>query len=232
MNRIVRRRIEMFKRVRSLSEANPSADAGYAVVMEGLDHGIIRLDAMAHQQEESLRSSRSSTVRRQETRRRLHTELLPHLVTVAEAASAEDPSLTERCRLPQVNLSHEAYRTAARDLLELGRAHAPLLVKHGLTATLLDDLDTALAGFDASVAMSSDSRRGHVGARAELDALSDELMKLVERLDGLNRYRFAGNAELMAAWASARRVVHGPRTQDEGQQPAGPGSADGVRPAA
>jgi hypothetical protein len=31
-------------------------------------------------------------------------------------------------------------------------------------------------------------------------------------LDGLNRYRFEGNAELLAAWESARKVVGGPRS--------------------
>ena len=39
-------------------------------------------------------------------------------------------------------------------------------------------------------------------------------MQLVGMLDGLNRYRFSGNAELKAAWESARKVVSGPRAAE------------------
>ncbi len=37
-------------------------------------------------------------------------------------------------------------------------------------------------------------------------------MLLVGMLDGLSRYRFEGNAELLAAWESARKVVGEPRS--------------------
>jgi hypothetical protein len=45
--------------------------------------------------------------------------------------------------------------------------------------------------------------------------VSDEVLRLVDMLDGLNRYRFAGNAELRAAWESARNVVSGPKPKEE-----------------
>jgi hypothetical protein len=62
---------------------------------------------------------------------------------------------------------------------------------------------------------SNEARRDHVGARAELKAMSDDILQLVVMLDGLNRYRFAGNAELLAAWESAKNVVTGPRPAEE-----------------
>jgi hypothetical protein len=78
------------------------------------------------------------------------------------------------------------------------------------------------------VAETNEGRRGHVGARAELDAVSDEVMQLVEMLDGLNRYRFAREAELLAAWESARHVVVGSRGEGKEEPPA----AGVVKPAA
>jgi hypothetical protein len=60
---------------------------------------------------------------------------------------------------------------------------------------------------DASVAETNEGRRGHIGARAELDAVSDEVMQLVGMLDGLNRYRFGRDAEMLAAWESARSAT-------------------------
>jgi hypothetical protein len=247
MNRVVRRRLEMFNRARDFSRAHPSTDGSYTLVLELLDQGIARLEALAQQQENGRQTSRSAVVNRQGIRRRLHGDLLPHLITVAEAASAEAPALLERLQLPKSNVSNELYRTLGRNLLEQGRAQAELLTKHGLAATLLGDVEVALDAFDTSVAESNEGRREHVGARAELDAVSDQVMKLVERLDGLNRYRFAGNAELKAAWESARRVVQSrngipetPAASPAPGTPAGPsggtpssgGPADGMRPAA
>lgn len=55
-------------------------------------------------------------------------------------------------------------------------------------------------------------------------------MRLVSLLDGLNRYRFSGNAEMRAAWESAKNVVSGPSAVEE---PTDSDSAAGeVRPAA
>lgn len=57
-----------------------------------------------------------------------------------------------------------------------------------------------------------------------------EVMRLVSLLDGLNRYRFSGNAEMRAAWESAKNVVSGPSAVEE---PTDSDSAAGeVRPAA
>ena len=112
-------------------------------------------------------------------------------------------------------------------MLEQGQAQRELLAKHELADRLLEDLAAAVDQFDASVAETNEGRRGHVGARAELDAVSDEVMQLVEMLDGLNRYRFGREAELLAAWERARHVV-GPRAEGKEEPP----PAGEVKPAA
>ena len=228
MNRIVRKRLEMAVRVRDFSRAHPSADANYAPVLARLEDRIARMEALAKQQQGGYLATRSSVVRRRELRRRLHHELLRHLVTVAEVAVTEDPLLAEKFRLPPGNGTNEAFRTLARQMLEQGQAQREVLAKHGLADRLLEDLAAAVDQFDASVAETNEGRRGHVGARAELDAVSDEVMQLVDMLDGLNRYRFGREAELLAAWESARHVVVGPRGEGKEEGPA----AGEVKPAA
>jgi hypothetical protein len=171
-------------------------------------------------------------VRRQALRRRLHHELLRHLVTVADIAAAEQPGLAERYEMPKGNETNETFRTLAHRLLEQGQAEKEILVKHGLADKLLENLATAVDEFDGSVAQSNEGRQGHVGARAELQAVSDEVMRLVDMLDGLNRYRFAGKAELIAAWESARNVVAGPRAAETAAGGPTPSAESGVRPAA
>ena len=218
----------MAVRVRDFSRAHPSADANYAPVLARLEDRVTRMEALAKQQQGGYLATRSSASRRRGLRRRLHHELLRHLVTVAEVAASEEPALAEKFRLPPGNGSHEAFRTFARKMLEQGQAQRELLAKHGLADRLLEDLAAAVDQFDASVAETNEGRRGHVGARAELDAVSDEVMQLVEMLDGLNRYRFGREAEMLAAWESARHVVVGPRAEGKEEPPA----AGEVKPAA
>jgi hypothetical protein len=188
------------------------------------------MEELAKQQQAGQLTRRASSARRRTVRRRLHHELLRHLVTVADLAAVEQPGLAERFQLPNGNWSHETFRTVARKMLEEGQARHELFAKYGLAEKLLEDLAAAVDDFDASVAESNEGRREHVGARAELKAVSDEVLRLVEMLDGLNRYRFGNNAELRAAWESARNVVSGPKPKEEAADT--PKVEGEVRPAA
>ena len=84
----------------------------------------------------------------------------------------------------------------------------------GLSASLLDELDAAIKEFDASLQDTNQGRQNHVAARAEMKALSDDLMRLVGMLDGFNRYRFHRDRELIVAWESAKHVVTGPQPKE------------------
>ena len=166
----------------------------------------------------------------------MHSGLLRHLVTIAADAASENPALTEMFRLPAANATNKAFQTLARKMLEQGQAQKELLAKHGLAEKLLDDLTAAVAEFDASVAETNEGLQDHVLARAEMDKVSAEVMLLVGMLDGLNRYRFERDPQLLEAWESAKRVTGGSSSEKEenpgtstGPVQAGPGE---VKPAA
>ena len=99
-------------------------------------------------------------------------------------------------------------------MLDLARGNQELLVKHGLSTTLLDELDAAIKEFDASLQETDDGKQSHVAARAEMKTLSDEISRLVGMLDGFNRYRFHLDPELIVAWESAKHVVSGPQPKE------------------
>ena len=101
-------------------------------------------------------------------------------------------------------------------MLEQGEAERELLVKHGLSDTLLGDLAAAVAEFDASVAETNTGRQDHILASAELRTVSDEVVQLVEMMDGLNRYRFQKEPQLLVAWEAARHVMSGPKAGEAG----------------
>jgi hypothetical protein len=217
--------------VRTFSRAHPSADASYALVLERLDGTISRIEELAKAQEGGFASKHSSVVRRQDLRRRLHQGLIRHLVTAAEDAGLENPGIAEKFQLPRSSTTNISFRAAAAKLLEEGRANQELLVKHGLSTTLLDDLEKGIQAFDASLAESDGSKQTHVAARAEMKALGDEIVRIVRILDGFNRYRFHHDPELIAAWESAKHRVSGPAAKEEVPTPPTTGQT-GLEPAA
>ena len=58
--------------------------------------------------------------------------------------------------------------------------------------------------------------------RVELEAAGNEVMRLVEMLDGLNRYRFDREPQLLAAWETAKHVVAGPQVNAPAGTPVTP----------
>lgn len=76
-----------------------------------------------------------------------------------------------------------------------------------MSDTLLDNLGKALDQYEQTLEATRESRLNHVGASADLQAVGVEIIQQVKVLDGLVRYRFGDNPELMGAWVSARNVL-------------------------
>src|SRR5215207_4056338 len=147
MNRHISRRLEMAVRVRDFSETHPSADPSFVTVLGRLKESIDRMVELSGQQVGGFLSRHSSSLRRRDIRRKLRDGLLRHLVTVAADAAAEKRELGAKFAQPAHNLSYVRFQTVARKMLEQGEAERELLVKHGLSDTLLGDLAAAVAEF-------------------------------------------------------------------------------------
>lgn len=217
--------------VRTFCRAHPSTDVSYTLVLTRLENTITRIEELAKQQEGGFVSKHAASVQRTDIRRRVHRGLLRHVVTAAEDAGEEAPGVAGKFRLPGQNATHAAFRAGASEMLDQARANQDLLVKHGLSATLLDDLAAAIQEFDASLQETNDGKQSHVTARAEMKELGDEIMRLVGMLDGFNRNRFHRQPELIVAWQSAKHIVTGPQPKDA-EQPTAPVPAGVEKPAA
>ena len=117
--------------------------------------------------------------------------------------------------VPPSNASHQALLTAGRDMLEKATGQKDVLLSRGMPPTLLDDLAGALGGLEKTIESTRAGRRDHVGASADLQTVAAEIKKQVRALDGMVRYRFGDNAELMGAWRSARNVLGPFKTKNE-----------------
>ncbi len=88
-------------------------------------------------------------------------------------------------------------------------------------------LATALAEFEGSITATNTSREDHISARAALKNGSDELVQLVDMMDGINRYRLRNDPPLLVAWDAAKHVVTRAAGEGDGADDAGDtGDAD------
>ena len=215
----------MGDRALAFSKAHPDPSPGYEAMVTRLDEGLSRADVLADQQRNGILEVRVATQRKRDLRRSLRKGHLAHLARVARVAEREVPGLAQRLRIGLIGGTYISFRAAARGMVAEVAARQDVLIKHGLSSTVLDALSLGLDQFDEAVKQGTDGRRAHVGASADLDSVADEVVQIVRIMDGLNKVRFAGNDELLPAWISASSVLATPiRT------PAEPGEE--VKPAA
>ena len=146
---------------------------------------------------------------------------LHHLATVAEVADKERPGLAEKFVLVPAAAPYMAFRAAAQGFATQVLVEKDLLLKHGLLEPIVESFNEAIQEFDRAVERGTEGRRAHVGARAELDAIADEVIQIVEYIDTLNRFRFTSDPESLAGWQSNRNIFGPVRLVKSARQPTG-----------
>jgi hypothetical protein len=80
--------------------------------------------------------------------------------------------------------------------------------------------------FEAASEAQRTGRRDHIGARVELEVITAELLEQVKVLDGVTRYRFGNDEEVMAEWKAARQILGQPRNEEAPAAPQPPQPGD------
>ncbi len=222
----------MGTRALDFSRAHPDASPGYAAAVARLEERLDRAELLATQQREGMLQVRASTAQKRKLRRTMGRAHLSHLAQVAKVAARDMPELAQKLVLKPGTSTYLAFRTAARGMAAEARSQKELLVKHGLAESVLEDLTRALDQFDAAVEGGGSGRQAHVGASAELRSVADEVVQIIRVMDGLNRYRFMNDPELLAAWESASNILATPRAAVPKPAPEGTPPGGEVRPAA
>jgi hypothetical protein len=124
---------------------------------------------------------------------------------------------------------HQYLKEEIKPRQKSGQSFSPQLhcysAKHGLHLRRTLKLDPAaelfaLDRFEQALNQKHNGRAAHVGARAELEAVTAEVMLIVRQLDALNRFRFRSDAESLAGWKSARDVAWPAPPIGEAEKPA------------
>jgi hypothetical protein len=195
---------------RAGGRTNPRSGSGNApalALIPGATVASARIQALAVQEQAGRLDAAAASRHRREVRRGLETELMRYVVRVGEMAAREHPELAGRFKMPEHNANNAMFLARAWDLLTLAKANQELLASHGLTGAQLDNLGSAVTRFEGSTEKANAGRRDHVGARADLNSVTTDLLDLVGLLEVLNHARFHDDAELRASWESARNVA-------------------------
>ena len=232
MKAITRRKIEMGRRALKFGREHPDESLGYAQALTRLESLMTRAAVLAEQQREGISRVRSATTQKRDLRRQIKRDHLDHLEKVAAVAGKEAPDVPQMFVLRPGSNPYLAFRTAAWGLLAEAKGRKELLVKHGLTETVLTGLEQALTQFDTAVDLGEGGRTAHVGASADLDTVANEVVQVVNVMSPHNRVRFAHDAELLASWDSASTVFATPRPDIKPSTGGTPPTGGDVRPAA
>jgi len=204
MNRVTRRRLDRLDRVFTFSQQHLTQVQGYIEAMKQLGEQLDRVRELTTQSEAGDLAEEASTARKQAMRLVIEEDHLAHFVRIARSVTPSDPELRKLFRMPRRGISLQAFLPAARAMAAEAEKRRELLIGEGLPETFGEDLNTALEGYAEAVSQKNSGRASHVGARADLRALTKEMGLLVRRLDSINRYRFRNDAELLAAWNSVQ----------------------------
>lgn len=215
MNAVLRRRLDMAGRVRDFLRAHKTDAVGEGLGLAKLEELIERAEALDTQQRSGVVGARESVKHREGLRRALLSKLLLYLRALGGLGDPESGEPAEQFQAPPSNASQRALLTAGRTMLEKATAQKEVLLSRGMPPALLDDLAGALGEFEKTIEVTRAGRRDHVGASADLEAVGAEITKQVRALDGMVRYRFGDDAELMGAWKSARNVLGPFKTKNE-----------------
>jgi hypothetical protein len=127
----------------------------------------------------------------------------------ADIAAQRQPEIAPVFKLPHEHLNQKSFLATSRSILGLVAEHRDLLLTYGMPEGLPERIRQGLDQYESVEVKKAVSTQSHVGASAEIDKVRHEMLLVLRHLDALQRVRFADNAEMLAAWRSARDP-HGP----------------------
>lgn len=219
MQSTIRRKLDMAGRVRDFCRTHTDTNQGYTAAVARIEDRLTRAEALARQEVAGRLAVSGAVANKEQLRQEIH-KTIALLVGLAGPAAREQSELAAGIIRPQVNGSHQAFLTRSRVAAATGVTHRDLLIRYGMPETFLEELGTALDRFEQALNQKHNGRAAHVGARAELEAVTSEVMLIVRQLDALNRFRFRADAESLAGWKSARDVAWPAPAVGEEEKPA------------
>ena len=237
MRAVTRRVYDTCVRVVSWASAHPDDEPGFLVLLAQLQALVVRLGEVITMQRNGIVDSRSASARKAALRREILAVPVAHLAQIGGLAAREVHELDKAFRSQPSRSTTVAFQSAGRAMLEAAQTHKEVLVKHGLSESVLVEFERMLDQFDAAMRLGAEGRMRHTAATRELEALTREAGRLVRAMDARIRVRYRNDLPALEQWVSARAVLGVPRPGEEVAEPpveggGTPGAGGEVRPAA
>lgn len=245
MQAVTRSVLEMLVRVLNWLSAHQDDEPGMIVLTTSLRAVVLRMTQVVDDQRGGRIDSRAASVRKQELRRAMLAGPIAHLSGIGKLAGREVHELRSLFTFKPTAETLLAFQAAARGMFARAQEHKEVLVRHGLSESVLVQFGKSLDEFDAAVQLGAQGRTVHTAATRELAALTKEARVIVRAMDARNRLRFQDDRQALEQWISARTVLGRPSAErggkDVGDTPAPadgatqggtPGAGGDVRPAA
>ena len=248
MNGVSRRNIEMGKTAVEFNRLHPDTDEGNVVAAKMLEEFVSRAIRLTTKQREGLIDKSAASAPSASCAGTCGAGAISHLAHVGRLAAREDHELGKSFIFKPSSNTYLAFLSAARTMATAAQAHKDLLIKHGLSESVL------ASSFNARRVRRPPSRSAPTDATrtvptAKQIEVSKEIGHIVRVMDARNRQRFQDDGELLNSWISVSTVLGTPRavpapkdsatsnedsTPAQGSTPSGstPSASTDVRPAA
>ncbi|HYJ45252.1 MAG TPA: hypothetical protein VEV81_01475, partial [Pyrinomonadaceae bacterium] len=113
---------------------------------------------------------------------------------------------------PQKNSSSQTLVSDARSIANKAVSLVGLFVENGLSSTFTNDLSSYADSLEHAMQLQTDAVGERVRANADIKETVRRLKGLIERLDVIVRNKYTNDPAKLAAWESAHRLEHAPRS--------------------
>jgi hypothetical protein len=199
--------------------AHPDTDAGYIVSANRLTQLVERGRGLAATQREGRIEASAAVSDKRVLRRAMMAGPIAHLSGVGKFAASENSGLGISFVFSPSGDTEAEFRTAAGTMAAAAHTHKELLVKYGLSESVLDLFVQLLDKFDSAVSRAASGRATQKAATKALTSVAKEIRRTVRVMDARNRLRFQNDPELLGQWISVSRVSRLPRVSSSGDTP-------------
>lgn len=207
MKDIERRRLDMFKRVRTFANSyrdkfSPTSLAISTVTsLEGV---IGELEQTAALKTSTTNVSQQKTTNKSMIKDSIR-EVLEMISRTARVMAFDDAGFEQKFRLPK-DLSEQQLLDTARAFLEDAIPLAAKFRDYEVPETFLDDLKEDIEAFEKVLAERQDVVLQRIESNASIDNLIDRGMKEVRIFDAIINNKFRDDVGILTAWTNAKHI--------------------------
>jgi hypothetical protein len=217
-NETIRSHYDAFHRIQGFGTKHGGAFAAGsrgATLFAAMFAVVTRMEAGGVQKLSGTAGYRGGTDAKQLAAELLREDLREIRKTAEAIAEAEDtPEFDDQFMLPRSS-SLAVLLGTAKAFLQDAAPHEALFLAFELPADFLADLQAGIARLEAADDDQQDGLSDQVGGTAELSAQTVKRMKIRKQLDAVVKNKFAGDAGILAEWATATHIVRPARKTGE-----------------